>query len=220
MLQQDESYSPKSVWDEDSEEEKDERLDVARTGRGTVDVPAPSNEDAHGLLEKDVPFTDPSWLTKDASRLRFAWTVWFHFPHDTNWTIDSYTQLCTFNTLEMMLAVMKSIETISIHCMVFVMKEDIQPLWEHKRNRGGGAFSYKIPEASTLKFWNGLVFLSVGDTLLDSSEKMAYVNGVTISPKKNFHIIKVWFAACKDVEALSLHDDMGVQHEGRIYAVF
>jgi hypothetical protein len=120
----------------------------------------------------------------------------------------------------MMVAVMKSIETISINCMVFVMKEDIQPLWEHERNKGGGAFSYKIPEASTVSFWNGLVFLTVGSTLLDSPEEMAYVNGVTISPKKNFHIIKVWFAACKGVETFSLNDEMGVQHEGRIYAAF
>jgi hypothetical protein len=201
--------SPKSVWDEDLDDEGNEIVQEGDEDGSTATC-----------LEKAIPLTDPAWLTRDVRRLRFPWTVWFHFPHDTNWTIDSYTKLCTFDTLEMMLAVMKSIETISTNCMVFVMKDDIQPLWEHERNKGGGAFSYKIPEANTLQFWNGLVFLVVGDTLIDCAEKMAYANGVTISPKKNFHIMKIWFAACSDVETLTLNDEMGVVHEGRVYSAF
>ena len=28
------------------------------------------------------------------------WTLWAHLPHDTNWNIDSYHDILTFNTVE------------------------------------------------------------------------------------------------------------------------
>ena len=163
--------SPKSTWEDESDDETD--LDA---------------EEGEKWLRKDIPFTDTKWLTDDVRRLRFPWTVWFHFPHDTNWAIDSYTQLCTFDTLEMMVAVMKSIETISVNCMVFV-KEDIQPLWEHGK-QGQRRILVRDSRGEYDDVWNSLVFLVVGGTLLDSPEDMSYVNGITISPKKNFHIVE------------------------------
>ena len=65
------------------------------------------------------------------------------------------------------------------------------------RETGGGAFSYKIPEASTMTFWNGLVFLVVGGTLLDRPGHVLRERDHHIA-QKNFHIIKVWFAAHKE----------------------
>ena len=156
--------------------------------------------------------------------LEYTWTVWIHFPYDTNWNIESYTKLCDISTIERLVYVMKSMESITKNCMVFIMKKGVLPLWEHEQNKGGGAFSYKIPEQNMMAFWNALVFRMIGCTLLKNSSDMSYVNGVTISPKKSFHIIKLWFKEYKgkesSIENISINDDVNITHEGKIYTAF
>lgn len=149
-----------------------------------------------------------------------AWTVWIHMAHDTNWTLSSYIKICKTDDLDEFLLVMKSIEDLVLNCMVFVMRGDIVPMWENEMNRGGGAFSYKIPEDNVMQFWTTMLFKIVGSTLTVQPSAEEYVNGITVSPKKNFHIIKVWMRMCPNVESLALSDDVGIQHEGRVYSAF
>jgi hypothetical protein len=149
--------------------------------------------------------------------LNDEWTFWFHLPHDTNWTLKSYTRLCTVNTVEGLVRVVSCIESIVPNCMIFMMKGDITPLWEDPANVGGGAYSYKICENVSVNFWNTLIFLVAGVTYI-SDDNSARINGVTISPKKNFHIIKVWMAKGDIPE--DLNDDIGIAHDGRVFTAF
>lgn len=150
--------------------------------------------------------------------LNDEWTFWIHMPYDTNWSLDSYIELCTVKTISELVRVVRAIETLAQNCMIFMMKGKIKPLWEDKSNKDGGAYSYKISENVAVNFWNTLIFLVAGMTYVSDTDQGCRMNGVTISPKKNFHIIKVWMA--KGEVIADLNDDLGIAHEGRVFTPF
>ena len=82
------------------------------------------------------------------------------------------------------------------NCMLFLMRKGIQPIWEDEKNRKGGCFSYKVNNRSVAYSWKNLSYALLGETLT-SNELSKYVNGITISPKKNFCIIKIWLSSCE-----------------------
>ena len=76
--------------------------------------------------------------------------------------------------------------------MLFVMREGITPMWEDPKNRNGGCFSYKVVNKNIPEVWKSLFYLLCGETLSIENEVSQHINGITISPKKNFCIIKIW----------------------------
>ena len=100
------------------------------------------------------------------------------------------------------------------------MKGDILPLWEDENNNGGGAISYKISDENAIRFWYLLVFRIVGGTFFDSYLDWNRINGITISPKKSFHIIKIWMKAGEPIENIVMNDNFGIAHEGQVYTQF
>jgi len=79
---------------------------------------------------------------------------------------------------------------------LFLMREGISPTWEDSRNRAGGSFSYKVSNKIVPNIWRDLTYVLVGETLGTSNAIQSNINGITISPKKNFCVIKVWMANC------------------------
>ena len=127
-----------------------------------------------------------------------TWTLWAHLPHDTNWSESSYKELYTFNSVEQIIALVKVLPEIVIrNCMLFLMRDGIKPMWEDPKNKDGGCFSYKISNKSVYNIWKLLSYLLVGDSLSDNADLQKNLNGITISPKKNFCIIKIWTADCQ-----------------------
>ena len=85
------------------------------------------------------------------------WVLWAHLPHDTDWTLKSYINIVEFETVEEVIAVINTIpQTMIKNCMLFVMKEGINPTWEDKRNSKGGCFSFKIMNKQVCNVWNDL----------------------------------------------------------------
>jgi hypothetical protein len=81
-------------------------------------------------------------------------------------------------------------------CMLFVMLHGITPMWEDKLNREGGSLSYKVINKYVVNVWKELMFALCGHTLTVDKKHMNSITGITISPKKNFCIIKIWFTNC------------------------
>ena len=67
------------------------------------------------------------------------------------------------------------------NCMLFLMRNNIQPIWEDPKNRGGGCFSYKINNKIIISCWKNLSYVLLGETLT-KPQLSAYINGITISP--------------------------------------
>jgi hypothetical protein len=82
------------------------------------------------------------------------------------------------------------------------MRENIFPNWEDPDNREGGCWSYKVPCKNIKKIWDSLIEKCIIEAILDKSEEksddeniefnMNEINGISISPKKEFNIIKLW----------------------------
>ena len=116
------------------------------------------------------------------------WTLWYHDPDDKRWTIDSYKRLVNLTTLEEFLTYYETIGSITSG-MFFVMKGDIPPIWEDPANIKGGILTYKLLKNISDKIWNELSMMLVGGTL---SDDYTHINGISISPKINNCIIKIW----------------------------
>ena len=70
------------------------------------------------------------------------------------------------------------------------MKDNVFPNWEDPENRNGGCLSFKISSDKIINEWNHLLFCFLNDMIL--SKDNHFINGISISPKKEFNIIKIW----------------------------
>ena len=125
------------------------------------------------------------------------WCLWAHLAHDTDWTLSSYKLISTFSTVEQAIAVTENLPEILVkNCMLFLMRENINPVWEDERNRQGGCFQYKVMHKDVFKAWKELSYVTMGNTLSSQMSFMNKTTGISISPKKNFCIIKIWMSDC------------------------
>jgi hypothetical protein len=126
--------------------------------------------------------------------LNDKWNMYYHLPENKSWDLASYTILMdNIDSVESVIAVNSKIhEHVVRNCMLFVMRDGITPMWEDPKNRNGGCFSYKVTNKHVPEVWKNLLYGLCGESLCIKNEHNAYVNGITISPKKNFCIIKIW----------------------------
>lgn len=130
------------------------------------------------------------------------WTLWAHLPKNNDWTIHSYIKVYDIVYAEDVITIMNALpNTLLENCMFFLMKKGITPTWEDKYNRDGGVFSYKVVCKNVGVCFRELAFALVGETLSKSLEFNASVTGITISPKKNFCIVKIWMTNCNHQNA-------------------
>jgi hypothetical protein len=147
------------------------------------------------------------------------WTLWAHLPHDIDWTINSYKNIITISSIEEMITITETIpDTLVKNCMLFIMKENIKPVWEDPLNRNGGCFSYKVVNKNVYEVWRDLTYSLIGETISSTDSFVDSVTGITISPKKNFCIIKIWMSNCKHQNATMVNTEIkGLISQGCIF---
>jgi hypothetical protein len=155
---------------------------------------------------------------KKYHRLHDNWTLWAHLPHDTDWTVKSYKKIMTFTTVEQALVLYETLPDKMIkNCMLFLMREGIQPTWEDEKNRGGGCFSYKVGNKNIITTWKQASYSLIGESLTAESKLCASINGITISPKKNFCIIKIWLGNCDFQNPQKISEVAGIVPQGCLF---
>ena len=77
--------------------------------------------------------------------------------------------------------------------MFFIMRNDIFPTWEYIDNREGCYISFKIPGSQLKNNWDTILKEILTENIFTNKEKHLELNGFSISPKKEFNIIKLWF---------------------------
>jgi translation initiation factor 4E len=152
-------------------------------------------------------------------KLTNGWVFWVHFPQDTDWTPKSYKNICRIDTVEQVISIIHLLpEDLVKNCMLFIMKQGINPTWEDPQNRNGGCFSYKITNKYVYEVWKKLTYLLVGDTISTNQAFNNSITGITISPKKNFCIIKIWMTDCNHQNpAIVSNDVKGLSSQGCIF---
>lgn len=166
------------------------------------------------LKNMDSDIVNPS----EFHPLSNKWTLYAHLPHDTDWSIDSYKSFLEMNYLEESIALMETIPEVLIkNCMLFLMKNNIKPIWEDPENRNGGCFSYKVPIKDIYIAWKNLCYSIIGNNITKNSNLQSLINGATISPKRNFYIVKVWTSNCQIQSVSHLLDIPGLDKTGVLF---
>jgi translation initiation factor 4E len=151
-------------------------------------------------------------------KLNDSWTLWAHLPHDTEWNLNSYKEIMTFDTVEEALTLYETLPDKMIkNCMLFLMRKGITPIWEDEKNRKGGCFSYKIPNRLIVTTWKQASYSLVGETFTNDSSLRKDINGMTISPKKNFCIIKIWIATCNNQNPSKINTVASINSQGCLF---
>lgn len=127
-------------------------------------------------------------------KLNNQFRLFFHDPLSYNWTIDSYITISDIKTIEDYWNVTLLLNDYLHLGMFFLMRENISPLWDETDNNY--SFSMKVPKNEALWFWNYFNSHLLSENFLNSDykEKWNTINGISISPKKNFCIIKIWLS--------------------------
>jgi len=148
-------------------------------------------------LTQDVSGSPPKLCSKQLN-LHSRWNYYYHLPNDKNWNLASYKYIMgDIDTLEKLIAVNETVtNNIIKNCMLFVMREGVTPMWEDNCNRNGGCFSYKVSNKVVINVWRELTYLLCGNSLTIDKNHMELVNGITISPKRGFCIVKIWLKNC------------------------
>jgi hypothetical protein len=157
--------------------------------------------------------------TESFHTLSDNWTLWAHLPHNTDWSIKSYIPISTFTSIEQTLGVTETLPPVLVeNCMLFIMREGIKPTWEDPKNRNGGCFSYKVSNKNVHKVWKDLTYVVVGSSVSKNTGFVNCVTGITISPKKNFCIIKIWMTDCNNQNpAIVTSDVKGLSPQGCLF---
>lgn len=155
--------------------------------------------------------------------LNGKWELYYHLPQDSNWSLSSYKTIMTdIDSADKVISLNETIsDNIVKNCMLFVMKKGITPMWEDPKNRNGGCFSYKVTNKVVHEVWKTLFYRLCGETLCIDKKYNSCINGITISPKKNFCIIKIWLSNCdhqdpniiNEIKNLSNHGCLFKKHE-------
>eukprot|EP00668_Euglena_longa_P034418 GGOE01044228.1.p1 GENE.GGOE01044228.1~~GGOE01044228.1.p1 ORF type:complete len:1175 (+),score=274.81 GGOE01044228.1:57-3527(+) len=129
--------------------------------------------------------------------LHFAhqWTFWFDVTVDTKEknAEDSLRELGTFSTVQEFWKYWTNlcISHLTDGCNLRLFRHDIQPTWEHPKNRNGGRWSARsLGKGRRFKLWTEVVLSLLGEQLQDNSEHQ--VCGICLSSKPGGDRIEVW----------------------------
>ena len=123
--------------------------------------------------------------------LNEKWTIWSHGLSDNNWNNDSYKKIVDINNLLDLKLVSDTLNNdILLDSMIFLMKDTIFPTWEDPLNQNGCTASYRIADSNLL---NILMIELITLNLFKNTNDCDKINGLSISSKKKFYILKIWF---------------------------
>jgi len=141
-----------------------------------------------------------SLIVNDASdTLQSSWNLYFHDPFNNNWDKKSFYNICSINTINDFWDTFNSLKKFMCNGMFFIMRNNIIPLWEENDNKEGGYISYKIQNSSFIEEIEKILIMLLSEKTLKSQYVNDYnlINGMSISPKKNFSIVRIWLRNMK-----------------------
>jgi len=167
-----------------------------------------------------IPQTHQSTQNPKQTRpLNDKWDLYYHLPTDQNWGLDSYRVI--MNNIESVEDVVKINESVNDNVirnnMMFLMRNGIAPQWEDHKNRNGGSFSYKVHNKLVPNTWRKLFKYVTGESFSKNDDINHHINGITVSPKKSFCIIKVWMDNIDFQDSSVFHEITDERNKGCIF---
>lgn len=145
-------------------------------------------------------------------KLNSNFCLWYHNPNEHGWELEDYTKLIKFNTVEEYWYYLGFLDDkIICYSMLFLMKNDIKPIWEDESNINGGYISIKLTRDKTIEQWKKLCDNFVSGNYTDE------INGISITTKKNFNIIKIWFPNIIEASDYKFPENLGINDNSFIF---
>jgi len=130
-------------------------------------------------------------ITLDSAIPSGSWTLYFHSPEETKWTLQTFTSLGSMKTWKDFWTIM---DALGSDCfsegMFFVMRDPIPPLWENHQNIRGGYYSFRCQKKDATDSYVNYLIAAMTGSLTKNNGNL--INGLSISPKRGFNIIKIW----------------------------
>jgi len=127
------------------------------------------------------------------------WNVYTHSTIDNNWNNESYNKIFTIDNLFDLNIIMNSTSKLFFEKnMIFIMRDNIFPTWEDKSNCNGCTASFKVNNKDSTRIFNSILSSFIGENIHKNIENYNNINGLSIIPKKNFSILKLWFSSSID----------------------
>lgn len=128
--------------------------------------------------------------------LNDTWSVYFHDPHDFNWDISSYIFVAKIKNVDEFIEFFNTFKELLYNGMFFIMRNNITPRWEDCENKKGGCFSFKVCKYLLHNSFFETCSLMLGEKLGKNIEYSININGISICPKKNYYIVRIWIKNC------------------------
>jgi hypothetical protein len=139
--------------------------------------------------------------------LKQNWVLWFHRVDETSWAPETYQKVYDIETYEDVMFIFREIPNITSG-MFFIMKKGIFPTFEDPENQNGGYWSLRITKKESFDTWQKLLYYLCVDRLTKDERQADMINGITISPKINNCIFKIWNKDHKAMKMDSLRGDI------------
>lgn len=125
-------------------------------------------------------------------KLTNNWTLWYHSIDNNDWTNKSYKKIIDIHNLYDVKILIDNLKSNHLqNAMFFMMKDNIFPTWEYPDNREGCSISFKVPASNLKNNWD-LLLKNIFTGNIFKGDYNNKLNGISISPKKEFNIIKFW----------------------------
>lgn len=142
-------------------------------------------------------------------KLNNKWCFYIHLQNTTDWSIESYHNIMEITNLKEAKSLYEYLgDEILKRALLFVMKNNIEPLWENEENKNGGSFSFKIHNKDMNRIWKNIYYKLLGESLCKDIDIMKKITGISNSPKKTFTIIKIWMRDCENTNSNIFNLDM------------
>lgn len=150
-------------------------------------------------------------------KLNSKWVLWYHNPNDSNWDMKSYHKVMELISVENFWDMFTILKTSHFqNGMFFLMKNQVKPMWEDVHNVDGGCWSFRVSKKEVPKTWQELVLSALGEILINNKYAKT-INGISISPKRSFSIIKIWNDNVKINEGSLLNKVPGLNMDELMY---
>lgn len=128
-------------------------------------------------------------------KLNNIYTLWYHNASETKFDKSSFNKVTEIRTIKDLMELNDSLlanDNILLNDLFYLMIDDIMPIWFNDEHINGGCISWKISKMSAIRSWENLLFLFMANEFKELDNKYG-ITGISINPKKNCNILKIWF---------------------------
>lgn len=119
------------------------------------------------------------------------YVLWFHANDNEKWDISSYIKILECFDLNDICIILKLFNNIN-YGMFFYMKNDCIPIWEDKSYNNLSFWTFKVSKNESKLLWDELIYYISFNSIFKDKELNKYLIGLSVSPKINNSIFKIW----------------------------